>query len=155
MVGCAKGGWGGGFTVQHNIRIVCVGTASGGSTLRTCLPLRRSTRHPPRRASSASDWSTLFKMASSPHKIRFISIPWKGGPCSYVLSTPDFGKNLSETGTVPLFHPFSPLLRRPLFESRPPARPPPRSFNGRRSSILTLKGVPTFGPAFHGQHFPE
>lgn len=102
---------------------------------------------PPRRASSASDWSTLFKMASSPHKIRFISIPWKGGPCSYVLSTPDFGKNLSETGTVPLFHPFSPLLRRPLFESRPPARPPPRSFNGRRSSILTLKGVPIW-PSF-------
>ena len=32
-----------GFTVQHNIRVVCVGTASGG-TLRTCLPLRR---HPP------------------------------------------------------------------------------------------------------------
>ena len=41
MVGCAKGGLG--FTVQHNIRVVCVGTASG-STLCTCLPLRR---HPP------------------------------------------------------------------------------------------------------------
>lgn len=63
---------------------------------------------PPRRASSASDWSTLFKMASSPHKIRFISIPWKGGPTLQDLR--------SLAGKI-----FP--LNRPFFLPSPPPRP--------------------------------
>lgn len=103
---------------------------------------------PPRRPSRASDWSTLFKMASSPHKIRFISIPGKGErrPFSWWRA-----KNLPPTAGIPLVHRFSSIL--PSSTSR--ALSTVASVHRGGSSILTLKGVRTFGLAFYGQHFLE
>lgn len=52
-----------------------LGARSGGAL--HASPPRLAPAAPSRRPDGASDWSTLFKMASSPHKIRFISIPGK------------------------------------------------------------------------------
>lgn len=70
------GGWPRRFTVEHNIRAVCVGARVVVVRAARVSP-SPAPAAPPRRPNGASDWSTLFKMASSPHKIRFISIPGK------------------------------------------------------------------------------
>lgn len=83
----------GGFTERHNIhkRSLCwrwqrrCGACSlSPPFFPTLSPFFFPTPPPPRRPVTACDWSTLFKMASSPHKIRFISIPGKetSGPRS-------------------------------------------------------------------------
>lgn len=75
--------------MQHNIRAVCVGARSGGAL--HASPPRLTPAAPSRRPDGASDWSTLFKMASSPHKIRFISIPGK----ETVAGSPDDSRKIS------------------------------------------------------------
>lgn len=145
MDGRVRKGWLG-FTVRHNIRVVCVGSASG-SALRTCLPLSPTPSTPPRRPSGASDWSTLFKMASSPHKIRFISIPGKETSPVLLMTR----KNLRLARRFPERNNFS---RR--FQHRcSPSLIPVHLANRSKSSWLTLKGLRTVGAAFRGQHFPE
>lgn len=67
-----KGGY-----AWHNIRVVCVGAREQRGVVLT------PSSHPQDASClGRSDWSTLFKMASSLYKIRFISIAGKGSSAS-------------------------------------------------------------------------
>lgn len=86
-------------------------------------------------------------MASSPHKIRFISIPGKE-TSPVLLMTREKSSTYHESFTR---LPFLSFLRASTSKTSSFVR----SIYGQGLSILTLRGPRIFEPAFYGQHFLE
>lgn len=135
-----------GFTVRHNIRVVCVREASG-STLRTCLPLRR---HPPPPQDARA--GLLIGRHYSKWRLRHIRsvlLAYRERRASPVLlmTREKFPSRLMPFDSQRFF------VALPLPPLGAPC--PGRSVNGSRSAAVTLKGLRTLEAALHGQHFPE